>query len=84
MPSITYIPVRRASYVRRAAAPARWLYPLLVTAGRCFFQYVLAGAVLAVVVLIFWIVFLATLDAAEYESMQVGPRATVNHARPLQ
>lgn len=43
-------PVRRASYARWASAPARWLYPLLVSAGRCFFQYVLAGAVLAVIV----------------------------------
>lgn len=57
LPSVTrarYVrvttPVRRASYVRRAAAPARLLYPLVVSAGRCFLQYVLAGAVLAVIV----------------------------------
>lgn len=48
-------PVRRASYVRRAAAPARWLYPLMVSAGRCFIQYVLAGMALVFIVIWFCI-----------------------------
>ncbi len=46
--------VARASYAR-ASAPARWLYPLMVSAGRCFIQYVLAGMALVFIVIWFCI-----------------------------